>query len=81
MSFNYLVENSEGFRKIIQEGFENAEKASEAARAYDYYKVGNDGSFILKNEGERMSMLEKAAAHLSTLGNIMSKDKETQGIL
>lgn len=80
-SFNYLLENSEKFRDMVQKGFETSFNAKDFENAFEYHTINKDGSFILRHEQAQMNLLQQMSSKLSTVGKVMNEDKETQWIL
>lgn len=80
-SFEKLMSEKWFFREWVNDSIEKTFDEIEKAWGKEYFSVWKNGEFVLRQEAEEFNWLQKFASHLTTRGNVMNQNRETQWIL
>ena len=80
-SYEKLMSEKWFFRERVNDSIEKTFDDIEKAWGREYFSVWKNGEFVLRQEAEEFNWLQKFASHLTTRGNVMNQNRETQWIL
>lgn len=80
-TFEKLMAENGFFKNWIDDSLQKVFNEKELKAGEEYFSVGKNWEFVLRQQAEQFNWLQRRAAKFTTKWNVMSKDRETQSIL